>query len=313
VSLSEFSIIERYFYKDKFENSQTRLGIGDDCALLAVPEGYELAVTTDTMVEGIHFFPDVAPEALAHKLLAVNLSDLASMGAQPIAVLLNLTLPKVDSEWLKNFSDSFFNLTQYFNVDLVGGDTTKGPLSLSLQAMGLVPVGRALKRSNARSGDLIYVTGCIGDAGLGLKIQKDEYPYSQECKQILKQFNQPMPRINEGLKLRDYASSCIDISDGLLADLGHILKASGLGARIDWELIPLSNQVEKYIDETTDWQMPLNAGDDYELCFTVSPEKTELIDIECHEIGVIESSQTFHLYKNGQRQEIGKHGFKHFY
>jgi len=313
MSLSEFALIERYFTGNKITNSHVRLGVGDDCALLAVSEGYELAVTMDTMVEGVHFFSDVAPEDLGYKLLAVNLSDLASMGAEPVAVTLALTLPKVDTNWLERFVEGFGKLARSYNVDLVGGDTTRGPLTLSLQAMGFVPVGKSLQRSGAKPGDLIYVTNRIGDAGLGLKIAKGDYDAGAENEKVLQQFNRPVPRIVEGIKIRDYATSCIDLSDGLLADLKHILEASHVGACISWEQIPFSKAVHCYIKETGDWQMPVNAGDDYELCFTVNPEKAELIDIDCYQIGFIETGSSLKLNKVGLIQEIVSYGFEHFY
>ena len=313
MSLSEFALIERYFTGNKSTNSHVRLGVGDDCALLAVPKGYELAVTMDTMVEGVHFFSDVVPEDLGHKLLAVNLSDLASMGAEPVAVTLALTMPKVDESWLEQFIEGFDKLARNHRVDLVGGDTTRGPLTLSLQAMGFVAAGKALQRSGAKPGDLIYVTHNIGDAGLGLKITKGDYDAGQENEKVLRQFNRPDPRIDQGIKIRDYATSCIDLSDGLLADLKHILEASQVGACINWEQIPFSKAVHHYIRATGDWQMPINAGDDYELCFTVSPEKAELIDIDCYHIGFIEAGSDLNLNKAGITQEITSYGFEHFY
>lgn len=310
--LTEFSLITRYFACKNFVNSQVKLGVGDDCALLDVPKGYELAITTDTMVEGVHFFSDVAPEDLAYKLLAVNLSDLASMGAQPIAVSLAMTLPQLDEEWLERFATHFVDFSRNFGVDLIGGDTTKGPLILSLQAMGLVPRGRALKRSNAKPGDYIYITQSVGDAGLGLKVQKGEYDAGPETEKVLSCFNRPIPRIEEGIKIQNHASSCIDISDGLLADLMHVLEASGVGASISWEQIPLSVAVHKYIEETGDWQMPLNAGDDYELCFTISPQKQSSLDVQSSCIGVIQSDLGLRLNKAGKTQEISRYGFEHF-
>ena len=313
MSLSEFALIERYFSGNKITNSQVRLGVGDDCALLAVPDGYELAITMDTMVEGVHFFSNVAPEDLAHKLLAVNLSDLASMGAEPVAVTLALTIPKVDTSWLERFVEGFGKLARSHRVDLVGGDTTRGPLTLSLQAMGFVPVGKALQRSGAKPGDLIYITHQIGDAGLGLKIAKGDYDAGPENKKVLQQFNRPDPRIDEGIKIRDYATSCIDLSDGLLADLKHILEASHVGACINWEKIPFSKAVHHYIKETEDWQMPISAGDDYELCFTVNQNNAELIDIDCCQIGFIETGANLKLNKAGVIQEITNYGFEHFY
>ena len=317
MALSEFGIIERFFAQQTCKNSNIRLGIGDDCALLSVPEGYELAVTTDTMVENVHFFAGTDPEKLGHKLLAVNLSDLASMGAQPVAVTLALTLPKVEERWLTAFSKGFFQLANKYSVDLIGGDTTSGPLTMTLQAMGLVPAGLALKRSTARPGDLIYLTGNLGNAGLGLKIKQG---YScTDAHDMTGRFHQPEPRINVGLSLRSIASACIDISDGLASDLGHLIQASKTGAGIVWDKLPLSSAVIKYIQTTGDWEMPLAAGDDYELCFTLPPEKKALfeslsacLECTCNIIGEIESSPGLRLYKDNKTEALQAKGFEHF-
>jgi len=310
MQLSEFGLIQRFFAQHPVTNTTTRLGIGDDCALLTVPEGYELALTTDTMVEHVHFFAGADPEQLGHKLLAVNLSDLASMGAKPVAVTLALTLPSVDEDWLSAFASGFLALAERYSVDLIGGDTTSGPLTLTVQAMGLVPCGQALRRSNAKSGDLIYVTGALGDAGLGLKIKQGYH--CTEPAEALKRFNSPDPQVQAGLALIGIANACIDLSDGLAGDLGHILSQSRVGACIDWEQLPLSGAVKDYINDTGDWQMPLCAGDDYELCFTVSPEKTPLLAGAYHQIGVIESEPGLRLNKSGQIQALKVKGFEHF-
>jgi thiamine-monophosphate kinase len=172
MALSEFNLIERFFCQQRVKNPSTQLGIGDDCALLTLPSGYQLAVTTDTMVENVHFFAGTDPAQLGHKLLAVNLSDLASMGAKPVSVSLALTLPTVNEDWLAAFAQGFLDLANRYHVDLIGGDTTAGPLTLTVHALGLVPQGKALTRSAAKVGDFIYVTGSLGDAGLGLKIKQ---------------------------------------------------------------------------------------------------------------------------------------------
>jgi len=283
--LSEFSLIERFFAKTHPRNAATRLGIGDDCALLSIPAGQELALTTDTMVENVHFFAGAEPAALGHKLLAVNLSDLASMGAKPIAVTLALTLPQVDEAWLAAFSQGFLDLANQYNVDLIGGDTTKGPLTLTVQALGLVRPGKAFRRGGARPGDLIYVSGNLGDAGLGLKICQGYVCHNPELP--LQRFHSPSPRVETGLALTGIATACIDISDGLAGDLGHILKQSKVGACLDWEALPLSDAVRAYIADTGDWAMPLTAGDDYELCFTVDPKDAGQVPEGCSKIGVI--------------------------
>ncbi len=308
--LSEFSLIQRFFTQQRIKNSSTLLGIGDDCALLSIPEGFELAVTTDTMVENVHFFAGAHPYLLGHKLLAVNLSDLAAMGALPVSVTLALTLPKVDEAWLTAFSRGFLDLAERYAVDLIGGDTTSGPLTLTVQAMGLIPKGRALRRSAARSGDFIYMTGCLGDAGLGLKIEQGYVCADSEA--ALARFHQPDPQIEAGQGLLGIAHACIDISDGLAGDLGHILEQSRVGARIDWDALPLSDAVRAYINDTGDWAMPLTAGDDYELCFTVSPEQAEMLTIAATKIGIIESEPGLRLNKLGTIQPVEVKGFEHF-
>lgn len=310
MSVSEFSLIQRFFNQQKLKNSSTRMGIGDDCALLSIPDDCDLAITTDTMVENVHFFKGADPEQLGHKLLAVNLSDLASMGATPLSVTLALTLPDVDENWLERFATGFLSLAERYGVDLIGGDTTSGPLTLTVQAMGLVPKSGALIRSAAKVGDLIYVTGNIGDAGLGLKILQGYNCNDTEL--ALRRFHQPNPACEAGIALRGVANACIDVSDGLLGDLGHILEQSKVGACLIWDDLPFSEAVRTYINETGDWLMPLNAGDDYELCFTVSPQKATQVSIDCKKIGVIESVAGLRLNKSGFIQTLEAKAYEHF-
>ncbi len=310
MSTSEFSLIQQYFTQPLKNCSVNQLGIGDDCALMTVPKGYELAISTDTMIEEVHFFANADPRQLGHKLLAVNLSDLAAMGANPVSLTLALTIHKIDNHWLSEFSQGLKKLAQQFSVDIIGGDTTSGALALTIQAMGLVPQGLALKRSGAKVGDLIFVTGCLGDAGLGLKIEQGYLCSSPE--QALQQFHQPQPKIAEGIAIREYANACIDLSDGIASDLKHILKQSGVGARLDWEKIPRSKQVNEYILETDDWSLPLVAGEDYQLCFTVSPDKIDLIQIECTQVGTIEAEQGLRIQRSGIINNLEVKGFEHF-
>ena len=308
--LSEFSLIDTFFKQATHYNVQTRLGVGDDCALLSVPNGHELAITTDTMVENVHFFANVDPAYLGHKLLAVNLSDLAAMGATPIAVTLALTLPRVDAHWLERFAQGFLALAQTFSVDLIGGDTTQGPLTLTVQAMGIVPQGQALKRATAQVGDGIFMTGNLGEAGLGLKIAQGAF--SPAAPNALTRFHTPMPQIETGLALRGVANACIDISDGLFSDLGHILTQSGVGACLDWDALPLSAEVGTYIAQTQDSLMPLVAGDDYELCFTVPAHRIHSIPPNCTRIGIIEQQTGLRLKKSGHLHTLSAKGYEHF-
>ncbi|MBL6986724.1 MAG: thiamine-phosphate kinase [Methylobacter sp.] len=310
MAVSEFALIQRFFTKQRIANPTTRLGIGDDCALLSIPEGFELAVTTDTMVENVHFFAGADPESLGHKLLAVNLSDLAAMGALPMSVTLAVTLPIVDEDWLTAFAQGFLKLAEHYSVDLIGGDTTSGPLTLTVQAMGLVPKGQALRRSSARPGDFIYMTGLLGNAGLGLKIKQGYDCADPEA--ALARFNRPDPQVEAGQSLIGIANSCIDLSDGLAGDLAHILEQSQVGACLDWDALPLSNAVRAYINETGDWPMPLTAGDDYELCFTVSPEQADKLTVAATKIGIIESQPGLRLNKSGTIQPLEVTGFEHF-
>ncbi|MCD2452183.1 thiamine-phosphate kinase [Methylicorpusculum oleiharenae] len=310
MALTEFSLISRFFAGKTHYRSFTHLGIGDDCALLKVPDGHQLAVTTDTMVESVHFLRGTDPRQLGFKLLAVNLSDLAAMGAEPIAVSLALTMPEADEKWLSEFSAGFQTLASQFGVDLIGGDTTSGPLTLTVQAMGLIPSGLALLRSGAKPGDLIFMTGSLGDAGLGLKMA--QHLTKIDCQMALQRFNCPMPRVQEGIALRTVANSCIDISDGLAADLGHILELSSVGARLDFDRIPLSAGVNKYLKETDDWSFPFCSGDDYELCFTVAPEKADLLKFACTQIGIIESEPGIRISRNGLIDSLKVKGFEHF-
>ncbi|MGR9072830.1 MAG: thiamine-phosphate kinase [Gammaproteobacteria bacterium] len=318
MALSEFSIIDRFFHRGIREGGVVKLGVGDDCALLNIPAGYELAVTTDTMVENVHFLADADPASLGYKILAVNLSDLAAMGAKPVAVTMALTLPSGDERWLSEFARGFFELADRYSIDLIGGDTTSGGLSLTVQAMGLLPAGGALKRSTARQGDLIYLTGRLGDAGLGLKVVLGRYSGSV-AGETLERFHRPSPRIEAGLIIRGYASACIDISDGLASDLGHILEMSRVGASVVWENLPFSRSVQCYVGATSDWQMPLCSGEDYELCFTVNPGKREAMErvlteqgIAFSRIGVIEGTSGLYLERSGRKERLKLKGFEHF-
>ena len=217
---------------------QPVLGIGDDAAVLDVPDGQQLVVTTDTLVEGIHFLPGTAPRDLGHKSLAVNLSDLAAMGAEPAWFFLALTLPDADDEWLNEFAQGIAGLVRESGIHLAGGDTTGGPLSITITAVGLVARGQALTRSGARDGDFIAVSGVLGDASLALSMLKSKQTPDAD---LLDALHRPTPRLELGRRLRGLATSCIDISDGLIADLGHILERSGTGAESSWSICPFRN------------------------------------------------------------------------
>jgi thiamine-monophosphate kinase len=268
MTLTEFGLIDRFFSRCGARRPDTVLGVGDDAALLRVPPGMDLVATLDTLVEGVHFLPGASPEALGHKALAVSLSDIAAMGADPAWATLALTLPAPDPDWLEGFGAGFCALCRAHGVELVGGDTTRGPRALSVELKGLVPTGAALRRSGARPGDRVCVTGTLGDAGLGLLALRDGLAVGDRDG-LRRRLERPEARVGAGRGLRGLANAAIDVSDGLLADLGHLLEASAVGAVVWLDRLPLSAAVRRHVQETGDWWAPLAAGDDYELCFTL--------------------------------------------
>lgn len=317
-ALGEFELIHKFFNKTPIPGRGTTLAIGDDCALVKVESNTELAITVDTLVSGVHFMPNTDPRCLGYKALAVNLSDLAAMGAEPKWCTLALTLPTVDEEWLRAFSAGFFELAQKYQIELIGGDTTRGPLTITIQAMGQCPSGMALRRSGAQPGDLIYVSGPIGSAGFGLKMELGEITRDPACVSALLR---PEPRLKLAKSLRGIASACIDVSDGLLSDLSHILVSSGVGGEIQISQIPFETFVNAYLQQTSDYSLALSAGDDYELCFTVPIQmKTELIErtkalgLEVYEIGRITPKEGLNVRnKDGTLLAPPTHlGFQHF-
>lgn len=288
MACGEFSLIARYFDRVRSSRRDVETGIGDDCALLNVPDKQTLAISTDTLVAGNHFLADIDPADLANKALAVNLSDLAAMGADPAWLTLAITLPDVDESWLEAFSDSLFDLLNYYDMQLIGGDTTRGPLSMTLGIHGYVPVGRALKRSGAKPGDWIYVTGTPGDsaAGLALLQKRLQIEDAVDNAYLRTRHLRPTPRILHGQALRDLASAAIDLSDGLISDLGHIVKASGCGARIDVDALPYSDAVLRHVDPAQALRWALSGGEDYELCFTVPELNRGALDVAIGQLGV---------------------------
>lgn len=269
--MGEFDLIKTYFRRPA-QGVGLILGVGDDCALLEPSPGMQLAVTTDTLVVGNHFLPDDDPRDLGHKALAVNLSDLAAMGAHPRWLFLNLTLPAVDERWLAAFADGLFALAERHGAVLAGGDTTRGPLAFGLTAMGEVPPGQALRRAGAQPGDLVCVSGVPGEAAAGLAHRLGEHLLPEgQAAQALARLHRPEPRVMLGLALRGLATSAIDISDGLAQDLGHILAASGVGATLELGRLPFSPVLDA-LPQALVWRQQLAGGDDYELLFTLPPE-----------------------------------------
>lgn len=269
--MNEFEIIARYF-KRAYPQSRgdLRLGIGDDAAIIRPAADAELLVSMDTLVAGAHFFANAPAADIARKALAVNLSDMAAMGARPRWLSLSLTLPGYDADWLSRFAAAFNDLAGRYSLVLIGGDLSRGPLSVTVQIHGEAPRGRALRRAGAQTGDHIYVTGELGAAAWALQCLREGRPEAAAEAEHAR-LHRPEARVKTGLALRDVARSCIDISDGLLADLGHILAASGLGAELMLPAIPLSQSL-KTQPRATALELALSGGDDYELCFTLPPD-----------------------------------------
>jgi len=293
--LSEAELIQRYFMSAP-RRADVVLGIGDDGAIVRLEAGHDIVVSVDTLIEGVHFPHATPPGAIGHKALAVNLSDLAAMGAEPAWATLALTLPDVDENWLAAFSAGLFGLADRYRVELIGGDLTRGPLSITIQIMGFVPRGESLRRDGARAGDLIFVTGTIGDAGLGLAaVRKTRVLNAASLEWCLARLNTPSPRVDAGLRLRTVASAAIDVSDGLARDLDRILSASGVGAALDLRSIPLSAAARDVYAGQVEWPAVVSVGDDYELLFTVPPVRAGELTIlfagahcEITRIGVVE-------------------------
>jgi len=320
MSGDEFDIISQHFTRQPVAREDVLLGVGDDAALLLVPAGAELVVCMDTLVAGVHFSADTPAAAIGHKALAVNLSDLAAMGAEPAWATLALTLPEYHPVWLADFARGFFALADHYHVQLVGGDTTHGPLTVTVQTHGFIRNGKALRRTGAQPGDRIYVTGTLGDAGLALQLR------TAANEGLRKRLDYPQPRIEAGLALRKHASAVIDVSDGLLADLGHLLEGDDLGARIDIDALPHSQAFLEAIEQPgpgarpAKYELPLSAGDDYELCFTVPPPQCAEVEQRlgglacgCTAIGVIEQVPGIRChYRDGRDYQPVSRGYLHF-
>jgi thiamine-monophosphate kinase len=327
MAVGEFELIERYFRQPAQPllagRSDVVLGIGDDAALLQVPAGRQLVAALDTLVEGRHFPRGTPPESLGHRALAVNLSDLAAMGADPAWFLLSLTLPAADETFLCGFARGMLNLAQQYQMALVGGDTTSGPLSVSVQALGLVPPGEALLRSGGRPGDLLFVSGFPGEAAIGLQLELGSADFlsltDTQLTQLRQKFLYPTPRVELGRALRGIASACIDVSDGLAADALKLAAASGCGVRIDVEHLPLSESLRMLPDRHRALQAVLAGGDDYELCFTVPAARVAelnatLGNVKCPMtcVGLLQSKPGLCVLEAGNPVNFDLRGFDHF-
>ncbi len=325
--MGEFDLIERYFKRAAKASPNVALGIGDDCALLAPTVGMQLAISSDMLVEGRHFLSTVSPEALGHKALAVNLSDLAACGAKPVGFTLALALPRVDEAWLARFSHGLLSLADEHSCSLIGGDTTAGPLNICITVFGHVPSGQALLRSGAQAGDDIYVSGLPGQARLALEAFRGTKSLHEADFALTRaRMERPTPRVALGLALRNIASSAIDVSDGLLGDLSHVLKASGLGAEIDLFAINLIATNPDYLPARSIIcskllrQMVLSGGDDYELVFTAPVARREAVaaaasasQTRVTRIGMVQSEPGLRLREaNGALVASDYESFDHF-
>lgn len=280
--MHEFDLIQHYFTWTPFPE-EVRVSVGDDAAIVQVAPDEELIISVDTLVNGVHFPLDTPAHAISHKALAVNLSDLAAMGAKPRWFTLALTLPKLDQDWLEEFARGLKELAHQAGIFLIGGDTTRGPLSITIQVMGTAPKQQALLRSGAQIDDLIFVSGHLGDAAAGLALVQERliFSHTEDTDYCVKRLNYPSPRIALGAWLRGRANSCMDISDGLVADLKHLLKRSQVGAKLYHQAIPLSPALQK-LDLSAALGFALTGGDDYELLFTAP--KSLLKELEKYQL-----------------------------
>jgi thiamine-monophosphate kinase len=313
--LGEFDLIRRYFTPSSY-SEHIAIGVGDDCAVLKIPAACELAISVDTQVSGVHFHADADPASIAARVLRCAASDLAAMGAEPLGFTLALTLPAVDENWLGKFSQGLLQTAQQLQCPLIGGDTTRGALCISIQVHGSMPAGKALRRNGAKVGDGVWISGALGDGAAALALLEKRLAVSQEAESyLLKHFYQPDINFSLGVQLRDMASSCIDVSDGLLADLGHICSASGVGANITLAKLPLAAEWRGSVSEQQAQQWALTGGDDYRLCFTAAPQHATVLQslrgVTC--IGdIVEGSDIVVFEHNNVQQGVHNHGFRHF-
>jgi len=317
MALGEFELIERYFTRP---TRRAVLGVGDDCALFGPAPGMQLCVTSDMLVEGRHFLSTVPPRRLGHKALAVNLSDLAACGAEPLAFTLALALPRADERFLEGFAAGLWALAERHGIELVGGDTTAGPLNICITAFGQVPAGSVLLRSGARAGDELWVSGTLGDARAALECWRGTLGVGAEAFETLRRAMEcPEPRVALGQRLRGIASSAIDVSDGLLGDLGHVLRRSGVGARLQLDALPRS-AVLAGLPPALQQACLLHGGDDYELLFTAAPAQHDVVQAAAHAAGVpvthigrIEPGAALVVVDaGGQPLQVEAGGFDHF-
>lgn len=316
--MSEFELIERFFSRPVRD---ANFVAGDDAAMVAPTAGHDLVITTDTLVSGVHFLPDHEPGALGHKALAVNLSDLAAMGARPRWVLLAITLPEVDEQWLSDFSEGFYDLARQHQVELIGGDTTRGPLACTVTALGEVAAGKGLRRDRARAGDELWVSGQIGSAALALQhIRGDMRLKGKGLDACMARLEKPVARVGLGIELTGVATSAIDVSDGLVADGGHICKLSGVGMEIRYADVPTIPDIMHLKGDAHVREALLTGGDDYELLFTVGAAASSQLNAISGRLGlaltrigrIVPGAGVRVLDESGGVIEIGAGGYEHF-
>jgi len=316
--MGEWQLIERHFRDLGASRDDVTLGIGDDAALLRVPDGAELVLTTDALIEGAHFLPGAHAKSLGHRALAVNLSDIAAMGASPSWALLSLNLPAANDTWLRDFAIGFGALAHQHEVALVGGNLTRGALSITVELAGLVPAGEALRRGGAHEGDLLYVSGSIGDAATSLTLAGDQRSDSDDGRFLRHRFEYPTPRVALGQALRGVASACIDVSDGLYADAQRLLEASGCGAELQIESLPVSAPLQRVVGALA-WQAALRGGEDYELCFAAPAQFAQRVDElavrtgqPITAIGIVRGAPGITLKSENKVMQFSASGFDHF-
>ncbi|MGE0113431.1 MAG: thiamine-phosphate kinase [Steroidobacteraceae bacterium] len=319
MALGEFDLIKRYFTPAAY-STDVLLGVGDDAAVLEVPAGYKLVAAVDTIVEGIHFPANTRAADIAYRALAVNLSDMAAMGAQPRWFTLSLCIPQAEVPWLDEFAGSLRQLAQHHDVQLVGGDTVKGPMNISVQILGLVEADGWLTRSGARPGDVLFVSGVPGEAAGGLQLLQTSLSVSEPHRRhLLERFYRPTPRVALGRCIRKLASAAMDVSDGLLTDLRKLCTASGCGAHLDLEALPHSQALTAVFGEQTAERHALSGGDDYELLFTVPGDRLLQLEaaiaglpVRCTPIGRIVEGAAMQCFRQGELAVMPGEGFDHF-
>lgn len=321
MALSEFDLISRYFSHRGAARDDVALGVGDDGAVLECPPGTQLIAAIDSLVQDVHFPKGSPARSIGHRALAVNLSDLAAMGAQPAWALLALALPAADEAWLAQFSDGLDALARQHGVALVGGDTTGGSLCVTVQVLGFVPRGTALTRSGGQAGDAVFLSGTAGDSAAGLMVEQSRLPGADatQAQWLLDRFRYPTPRVALGMALRGLASACIDVSDGLLGDCGRLAAASGCGVCLEYQTLPVSRPLRDAVGEERARELALTGGEDYELCFTVPPAKLTEFAARCpaaqfgwSRIGTLTAEPGTIVQRGATVMQVSHRGFDHF-